>query len=42
MNRSRSIAAAPIRSATDAWQMVSTLLADTQLERSHRNSPQEA
>lgn len=33
MERRRAIAAAPIRSASEAWQVVSTLLADT-LERS--------
>ena len=33
MKRQRTIAAAPVRSASQAWQIVSTLLADT-LERS--------
>ena len=33
MERRRTIAAAPVRSASEAWQVVSTLLADT-LERS--------
>ena len=33
MKRSRTIAGAPIRSAADAWQVVSTLIAET-LERS--------
>jgi hypothetical protein len=33
MERIRSIAAAPVRSASDAWQVLSTLLTDT-LERS--------
>lgn len=33
MERQRTIAAAPVRSAAEAWQVVSTLLADT-LERS--------
>ena len=33
MERHRTIAAAPVRSAADAWQVVSTLLAET-LERS--------
>ena len=33
MNRNRTIAGAPIRSAANAWQLVSTLLAET-LERS--------
>ena len=33
MKRHRTIAAAPIRSAADAWQVVSTLIAET-LERS--------
>jgi hypothetical protein len=33
MERSRSIAAAPIRSASEAWQVICTLLTDT-LERS--------
>ena len=33
MKRQRTIAAAPVRSAAEAWQVVSTLLADT-LERS--------
>ena len=33
MKRQRTIAAAPVRSASSAWQVVSTLLADT-LERS--------
>ena len=33
MKRERTIAAAPVRSAAEAWQVVSTLLADT-LERS--------
>ena len=33
MKRQRTIAAAPVRSASAAWQVVSTLLADT-LERS--------
>jgi hypothetical protein len=33
MERTRFIAAAPVRSASEAWRVVSTLLADT-LERS--------
>ncbi|SRR6266568_5589661 len=33
MERTRAIAAAPIRSAAEAWQMITTLLTDT-LERS--------
>ena len=33
MKRQRRIAAAPVRSASEAWQVVSTLLADT-LEQS--------
>ena len=33
MERHRTIAASPVRSATDAWQLVTTLIANT-LERS--------
>ena len=38
MERSRIIAAAPVRSASDAWQIVSSLIAQT-LERSPAVSP---